>query len=66
MLELEALGLGGVMIGTAPHKPQMAAVAKAVNMPDHLEAFTVVAFGYPAKRRPQEDRYDAERIHYVK
>ena len=66
LLELEALGLGGVMIGTAPHKPQMAAVAKAVNMPDHLEAFTVVAFGYPAKRRPQEDRYDAERIHYVK
>lgn len=66
LLELEALGLGGVMIGTAPHEAQMAKVAKAVNMPDNLEAFTIVAFGYPAKRRPQEDRYDAKRIHYVK
>lgn len=66
LLELEALGLGGVMIGTAPHEAQMAKVAKAVNMPENLEAFTIVAFGYPAKRRPQEDRYDAARIHYVK
>ncbi len=66
LLELEALGLGGVMIGTAPHEAQMAKVAKAVNMPENLEAFTIVAFGYPAKRRPQEDRYDAKRIHYVK
>ena len=66
LLELEAQGLGGVMIGTAPHKAQMAKVAKAVNMPENLEAFTIVAFGYPAKRRPQEDRYDAKRIHYVK
>ena len=65
LLELEALGLGGVMIGTAPHEVQMAKVAKAVNMPDNLEAFTIVAFGYPAKRRPQEDRYDAKRIHFV-
>ena len=66
LLELEALGLGGVMIGTAPREERMAAVAKAVNMPDHLAAFTVVAFGYPSKRREQEDRYDAKRVHYVK
>ncbi len=65
LLELEALGLGGVMLGIAPHVDRMKAVAEALNMPDDLAAFAVIPFGYPQKRHPQEDRYDASRVHIV-
>ena len=66
LLEIEAQGLGGVMLGIAPHADRMETVGKAVSLPERLAAFAVVAFGYPAKRQPQKDRYDASRVHYVK
>lgn len=66
LLEIEHLGLGGVMLGVAPFSDRMEKVAKAINLPDDLQAFTVVPFGYPAKKNSQQDRYDEHRVHYVK
>lgn len=66
LLEIEALGLGGVMLGVAPFADRMEKVAKALALPSLLQPFTVVPFGYPAKKNPQQDRYDEGRIHYVK
>ena len=66
LLELEALGLGGVMIGVSPIKENMEHVRDALKMKDELVPFTIIPFGYPEKRRPLEDRYDVSRIHYVK
>lgn len=66
LLEIEAQGLGGVMLGIAPFKERMEKVAEALGLPPTLAAFTVVPFGYPAKKNPQSDRYDAERVHYVR
>lgn len=66
LLEIEAQGLGGVMLGIAPFADRMEKVAKAINMPESLAVFTVIPFGYPAKKNPQKDRYDEARIHYVK
>ncbi|MBQ1469525.1 MAG: nitroreductase family protein, partial [Schwartzia sp.] len=66
LLELEALGLGGVMIGVSPIKENMEHVRDALKMKDELIPFTIIPFGYPEKRRPLEDRYDVSRIHYIK
>jgi len=65
LLAIEAQGLGGVMLGIAPFADRMERVAKAIALPESLSVFTVVPFGYPAKKNPQQDRYDKQRVHYV-
>lgn len=66
LLEIEAQGLGGVMLGIAPFSERMEKAVKAIHLPDSLSVFTIVPFGYPAKKNPQQDRYDEARVHYVK
>lgn len=66
LLEIETLGMGGVMLGVAPFEERMEKVAKAIELPEYLAIFTVIPFGYPAKKNPQQDRYDEARVHYVK
>lgn len=66
LLELEAIGLGGVMLGVSPHEERMEVVRQALELPENLAAFTIVPFGYPKKKQPQKDRYDESRVHYVK
>lgn len=65
-LECEALGLGGVMLGVAPFKDRMDDLGKILNLPENLAAFTIFALGYPKNKQPQKDRYDENKIHYVK
>ncbi len=64
-LETDALGLGGVWLGIAPDEGRMQKVAEIVGMPDTLRAFAIFPFGYPAESRPQQDRYDESRVHWV-
>lgn len=65
-LECEELGLGGVMIGVAPFQDRMKILGEVLNLPENLAAFTIFAFGYPKNKTPQKNRYDANKIHYVK
>lgn len=65
-LETDALGLGGVWIGTAPLQERMDAVRSILNIPDSLEVFALFPFGYPAESRPQADRTDPALIHYIR
>ncbi len=65
-LECEELGLGGVMLGVAPFKDRMDDLGKILNLPENLAAFTIFAFGYPKNKQPQKNRYDENKIHYVK
>lgn len=64
-LETDAQGLGGVWLGIAPWEASMKAVEAVLNIPDHLSAFALFPYGYPAEERPQQDRFDPSRIHYV-
>ena len=64
-LEADALGLGGVMLGVAPEEGRMKRVEEIVGIPEGQRAFSIFPFGYPAEERPQEDRFDETRIHYV-
>lgn len=65
-LECEELGLGGVMLGIAPNEEPMKKVEKILNVPENLRAFTIFPFGYPKNKKPQKDRFKAERVHYIK
>ena len=65
-LETDALQLGGTWIGIAPLKDRMKAVAEILALPDNLKVFSLFALGYPAEEKPQQNRFDAARIHYVK
>ncbi len=65
-LETDALGLGGVWLGIAPIEERMKDVEKILGLPKELRAFSLFALGYPAQSRPQEDRFDTARIHYVR
>lgn len=64
-LETDFLGLGGTWIGVAPREERMEQVEKILNMPEYLRAFSIFALGYPAETRPQQDRFEESRIHYI-
>ena len=58
-------GLGGVWLGIAPIEDRMKAVEEIVGIPKGQRAFAVFPIGYPAETRQQQDRFEAERIHYL-
>ena len=64
-LETDAQGLGGVWLGIAPVEERMQAVEQILDIPDTLRAFAIFPYGYPAESRPQQDRFDPSRIHYM-
>lgn len=64
-LETDAQGLGGVWMGIAPLAERMEAVEKILDIPEHLRAYALFPYGYPAEDRTQQDRWDESRIHYV-
>lgn len=65
LLEADSLGLGAVWLGIAPLKERMDAVREVLNIPEDLEAFAIIPCGYPESVRPQQNRFDKDRIHYV-
>ena len=65
LLEADELGLGATWIGIAPQEERMTAVQAALDMPDKLCPFALIACGYPAEAKEPADRYDPARVHYV-
>lgn len=64
-LETDMQGLGGVWLGIAPMEDRMKAVEEILEIPDTMRAFAIFPYGYPAEEKPQEDRFDESRIHYI-
>lgn len=64
-LEITSLGLGGVWLAVAPIEDRVQKVSKVLDIPGSLVPFALLPFGYPAEDRPQQDRYDETRIHYI-
>jgi len=64
-LETSMQGLGGVWLGIAPREERMTAVEEIIELPDTMRAFAIFPYGYPAEEKPQEDRFDESRIHFV-
>ena len=65
LLEITQLGLGGVWLAVAPYQDRMDKANAALGIGDRLSAFALIPVGYPAEERPQQDRFDANRIHCI-
>ena len=65
LLEAETLDLGAVWLGIASLKDRMECVRGILEIPEHLEVFSVIPCGYKARETKQQDRFDQERIHYI-
>lgn len=65
LLEADSLGLGTCWMGIAPEADRMAAVKAMLNMREDLTPFCLIPVGYPAEERPQQDRFEPERVHYL-
>jgi nitroreductase len=64
LLEAVKLGLGAVWLGVAPLKDRMQQVKEIIGVPDELQPFAIIPFGYPVNEAKQLDRYDQNRVHY--
>lgn len=65
LLEAVHLGLGAVWIGIAPVEEKMNAVKDMFSLPDSIEAFALIAVGYPDDQKNVFiDRFDKARVHY--
>lgn len=65
LLEADAQGLGAVWLGIAPIQERMDKVAAVLDLPEGLKAFAIIPCGYPKEEKPQQDRYDVSRVHFV-
>ena len=66
LLEITTLGLGGVCLGIAPEKDRIKAMDKILKIPNTKESFALIALGHPKHIAPQVDRYDSNRITWIR
>lgn len=66
LLQADELELGAVWLAVMPVEDRMNQVRDILSIPEALEAFAIVPCGYPLKVKPQQERFDSTRIHYVK
>ena len=45
---------------------RIAKVREIMDLPEDLMPFSIFAYGYAEKVRPQKDRFDESRIHYIR
>ena len=64
LLAAEAMGLGAVWTGVHPYEDRLAAVKRALILPEHIIPLNVIPFGYPKGEALPKDKYAAENIHY--
>lgn len=64
LIAAHALGLGAVWTAIYPYPERIPAVQKLLHLPEQLVPLTIIPIGYPAERKPPENRYDASRVRY--
>lgn len=64
LLAAAAMGLGAVWTGVYPYEDRIAAVRKALALPENIVPLNVIAIGYPAKPPVAKEKWQPERIHY--
>lgn len=65
-LEATSLGLGAVWLAIAPITERMEKVRAALSLPENLKPFALIPVGYPAESRAQQNRFDENKIHWMK
>ena len=63
LIEITALGLGGVWLSIAPYEDRMRNVDMILGIGDKHRSFALIPVGYPAQSRPAADRFEESRVH---
>lgn len=66
MLEADSLGLGSVFLGIDPESDRMDKVREVLGLPAGLQPFAIIPVGHPAAAPKPVDRFDPDRIHYIR
>jgi nitroreductase len=64
LLAATTLGLGSCWVGIYPREDRMKAMKEIFVLPDHVEAFALVAIGYAAEQKNTPERFFQEKIHF--
>ena len=65
LLEIDTLGLGGLIMGICPEQDRMEKIKELLQLPDDLTAFAIISCGYPNQENQWKDRYDENKIIFV-
>lgn len=63
LLAAHAKGLGAVWVGIFPREDRVRGCRKLLGLPDHIIPLALVPIGFPAVRKPIDERFDPSRIH---
>jgi nitroreductase len=63
LLAAHDLGLGAVWIGVYPTEILVKEVRDILNIPQHIEPFSIIGMGYPAEEKTGRLRYDKSKVH---
>ena len=64
LIEVEELGLGAVWLGMYPVEDRMNFLRNALQIPEKIIPFALIAIGHPAETKEAANRYDESRVHY--
>ena len=65
LIEITALGLGGVWLSIAPYEDRMRKTDEILGLNDDLRSFALIPVGYPATTPVPHDRYEESRVHEI-
>ena len=63
LLAVHALGLGAVWTGVHPISERIRILKEALRLPDEIEPFCLIPFGYPAVPAAVKDKWDPTIVH---
>lgn len=63
LLAVHALGLGAVWTGVHPISERIRILKDALHLPDGIEPFCLIPFGYPAVPATVKDKWDPSIVH---
>ena len=65
LLSAHIEGLGACWLGVYPQKDRMEKLKHLLNLKDNLIPFSMVALGYPAEKKKNDERFDVSKIDYI-
>jgi nitroreductase len=66
LLAATYLGLGSCWVGIYPREGRMQAMKEIFGLPEHIQAFSLIALGYPAEIKSTPERFDPGKVHLNK